>query len=138
MIYTSPYPVKDPLKTINELKSKKGVIIFEPSSNDDKIIETVTDAGALDIDLQDDGSIEVLSSVDDFMGICDALSQQGLHYLSADLQMIPSTTVPLDFEHGLKVMKLVQSLEDDDDVQNVYSNFDVEDDVMEKIMEALS
>ena len=116
---------------VSYLFEKKGVILFSDQHDHNLIFDFVTDKGADDVDIQDDGTIVVSMSADVFDGMCTALDSNKLAYLSADLQMVPSTVVTLDAAVSKKVLTMVQQLEDDDDVQNVYANYDISDDIME-------
>jgi transcriptional/translational regulatory protein YebC/TACO1 len=89
----------------------------------------VLDAGAEEVnDLGE--AFEVVSEPTDLIGVRTALQGAGLEYESAESSFVPSVTVPLDEEGARKIFKLIDALEDSDDVQNVYANFDVSDEVM--------
>ena len=109
---------------VSYLFSKKGLFLFEPGSPQDDIMAVVTEAGADEFDVQEDGSIEVLCEPSAFEVIKNALDQAKLTYVSASIDMIASTTVPLPKEHAEQILHLIEKLEDDDDVQNIYSNGD--------------
>jgi transcriptional/translational regulatory protein YebC/TACO1 len=92
----------------------------------------VIDAGAEEInDLGD--SFEVISEPNDLVAVRTALQDAGIEYDSAESSLVPTMTVPVDEDAARKVFKLVDALEDLDDVQNVYANFDVSDEVMAAI-----
>lgn len=112
------------------LFDKKGQFTFAPGADEDRIMEVAIEAGAEDVEVSDDGSIEVLSLPEDFLAVKDALSDNGLEADSAEVAFIPQTWTELDAETGEKVMRLIDALEDLDDVQNVYTNadFPAEDD----------
>ncbi len=96
---------------------------------EDDVLGAVLDAGAEEVnDLGD--SFEVLSEPGDLVAVRTALQASGLDYESAEQQFVPSMTVEVDAEAARKVFKLVEALEDSDDVQNVYGNFDVPDEVL--------
>lgn len=109
---------------------KKGILIFEPDSPEDQIIEIALNAGAEDVLNKEDGSIEVLTSPESFEAVRIACDEEKLVYASASLDMIPQTTVPIAGEKAEKLLRLIEKLEDDDDVQAVYSNADIPDDIM--------
>ncbi|WLQ14928.1 YebC/PmpR family DNA-binding transcriptional regulator [Hahella aquimaris] len=115
------------------LFSKTGVILFAPDVDEDAVMEAALEAGAQDVISNDDGSVEVQTAAEDFMAVKDALMAAGLTPESADVSMVPATMAPLDVENGEKVMKLIEMLEDLDDVQNVYSNADIPDEVLESM-----
>jgi YebC/PmpR family DNA-binding regulatory protein len=115
------------------LFNRKGVVIV-PSNGlaEDDVLLAVLDAGAEEVnDLGD--SFEVISEATDLVPVRTALQSAGIDYESADVSFLPSVQVPLDEDGARKVFRLVDALEDLDDVQNVYANFDVADDVMEAL-----
>ena len=100
--------------------------------DEDSVMEIVLDAGADEInDLGD--SIEVISEPTDLVAVRTAIQDAGLDYESAEAQMVPSVQVELDADAAGKIFRLIDALEDLDDVQNVYANFDVSDDVMAEV-----
>lgn len=114
--------------------SKKGLITIEKSKVDeDTLMELVLNAGA--DDMQDAGSEwEIHTSVEAFEGVKEAIEKQGIPMLSAQVTMVPSTTIKIeDEELATQIIKLMDALEDNDDVQHVYANFDIPDAIMEKI-----
>lgn len=112
------------------LFSKKGQITFEPGTDEEKIMEAALEAGAEDVLTNEDESIDVVTAPEDFAAVKDALEAAGLEPVNAEVTMIPSTTVALDQETGEKVMKLIDMLEELDDVQNVYSNADFPEEIL--------
>jgi YebC/PmpR family DNA-binding regulatory protein len=115
------------------LFNRKGVVIV-PSNGlaEDDVLLAVLDAGAEEVnDLGD--SFEVISEATDLVPVRTALQSAGIDYESADVSFLPSVQIPLDEDGARKVFRLVDALEDLDDVQNVYANFDVADDVMEAL-----
>lgn len=115
------------------LFSRKGQISFEPGVDEDKLMEAALEAGADDIVTNDDGSIDVMTAFEDYQTVKEALIAAGFKPANADIAMIPSVTVPLDKDGAEKILGLVDMLEDLDDVQNVYTNADIPDDVMEQL-----
>ncbi|GIH17371.1 YebC/PmpR family DNA-binding transcriptional regulator [Rugosimonospora africana] len=114
--------------------SRKGVVIVPKAAqlSEDDVLGAVLDAGAEEVnDLGE--AFEVVSEPTDLIGVRSALQGAGLEYESAESSFVPSVTVPLDEEGARKIFKLIDALEDSDDVQNVYANFDVSDDLMAKI-----
>jgi YebC/PmpR family DNA-binding regulatory protein len=112
------------------LFSRKGVILVTkgPLTEDD-IVTAVLDAGAEEVnDLGE--AFEVISEASDLVTVRSALQSCGIDYDSADAQFVPSSQIPLDEDGARKIFRLIDALEDSDDVQNVYANFDVPDDVM--------
>jgi YebC/PmpR family DNA-binding regulatory protein len=114
--------------------NRKGVVIV-PKANgltEDDVLTAVLDAGAEEVnDLGE--SFEVVSEASDLIPVRQALQDAGIDYESAEASFLPSISVPLDEEGARKVFRLIDALEDSDDVQNVYANFDVSDEIMEKI-----
>ncbi len=115
------------------LFTKLGVMNYSKDSDEEKIMDTALDAGADDIVTLDDGSIEVLTSGESFLMVKEALTNANLPPEHAEVTMRPSTSVELDLEDAQKVMRLVDLLEDLDDVQNVYTNADFSDEVMSQL-----
>ncbi len=112
------------------LFTRKGVVIVSKASGltEDDVLGAVLDAGAEEVnDLGED--FEIVSEATDFMAVRAALDAAGIAYESADVAFLPSVSVPLDDEAGGKVLRLVDALEDLDDVQNVWANFDVSDEL---------
>jgi len=115
------------------LFNRKGVVIVgDGASSEDQILDAVLDAGAEEVnDLG--GPFEVISEATDVVRVRTALQQAGIDYESAEATFLPSVSVPLDADGALKVFKLLEALEDSDDVQNVWANFDISDEVMAQI-----
>lgn len=112
---------------------RKGQISFAPGIDEDALMEAALEAGADDVVANDDGSVDVFTSFSDFIAVNEALTEAGFKSEAAEISMIPSTTTPLDLETAQKVLKLIDMLEDLDDVQNVYSNAEIPDDVMAQL-----
>ncbi len=115
------------------LFARRGVVIVPGSgTSEDAILDAVLEAGAEEVnDL--DGSFEVVCEATDVVEVRQALQAAGIDYDSAEATFLPSVTVPLEEDDARKVFKLVELLEDSDDVQNVYANFDVSDEVMASV-----
>lgn len=111
------------------LFNKVGQISFAPGADEEQIMEVALEAGAEDVEANDDGSIDVTTPWEDFMAVKDALVAAGLEPEGGEVTMVASTTVPLDKSAAEKVMGLVDALEDLDDVQNVYFNGDIPEEV---------
>ncbi|MFK4131005.1 YebC/PmpR family DNA-binding transcriptional regulator [Pseudomonas luteola] len=112
---------------------RKGQISFAPGVDEDALMEAALEAGADDVVTNDDGSVDVFTSFSDFIAVNEALTEAGFKSEAAEISMIPSTTTPLDLDTAQKVLKLIDMLEDLDDVQNVYSNAEISDDVMAQL-----
>tara|TARA_R110002167_G_scaffold110677_1_gene281351 strand:+ start:19777 stop:20520 length:744 start_codon:yes stop_codon:yes gene_type:complete len=112
------------------LFEKKGSIVFPLGSDEEKVLEAALEAGADDMLVHDDGSLEVVTTPEHFGAVKDALAKAGLEIESSEVTMVASTEAELDLEAAEVLLKLVDHLEDLDDVQNVYSNASISDEVM--------
>ena len=115
------------------LFERRGQIGYDAGTDEDALIESALEAGADDVVSHGDGSIDVFTCFEDFAAVRDQLDAAGFTRASADVSMIPATTVALDLEGAESILRLVDMLEDLDDVQNVYSNADIPDDVLEQL-----
>src|SRR4029078_10690879 len=115
------------------LFTRKGVVIVPKNGlTEDDVLLAVLEAGAEEVnDLGD--SFEIVSGGTALIPVRTALQEAGIDYDSADPTFLPSMQVPLDAEGASKVLKLIEALEDSDEVQNVYANFDVSDEIMETV-----
>jgi YebC/PmpR family DNA-binding regulatory protein len=115
------------------LFNRKGVVIVPKEGlTEDAVLDAVLDAGAEEVN--DLGEVfEIVSEAGDLIPVRTALQSAGIEYDSADSSFIPSVTVELDAESARKIFKLIDALEDSDDVQNVFANFDVSDAVMAEL-----
>lgn len=112
---------------------RKGQIIFDKSHDFDTIFEAALEAGADDV--KDDGDcLEVIVEPADFEAVRNHFTTQGLTYQSAEVTMIPQTMSAVTGSQAESLMKMIDVLEDNDDVQNIHANFDIDDDEMEKLM----
>nr|MDJ0958715.1 YebC/PmpR family DNA-binding transcriptional regulator [Arenicellales bacterium] len=112
------------------LFNKVGVIRFADAKYEERIMELAADAGAEDIVSEDDGSVEVITSPEDFDKVQSTLVNSGLTYEDADIVQRASTEVVLNEDDGEKVLKLLDALEELDDVQDVYSNANFPDSLL--------
>jgi YebC/PmpR family DNA-binding regulatory protein len=119
--------------SVSYLFNRKGVVIVPKGAlSEDDLMLAVLDAGAEEInDLGD--SFEVVSEPTDLIPVRTALQDAGIEYDSAESSLVPTMTVPVDEDAARKVFKLIDALEDCDDVQNIFANFDVSDEVMAAI-----
>ena len=116
---------------VSWLFTPKGVISVPAEGQDpDKLFEMAVESGAEDVQI--DETIDVYTASEDFEAVRTGLEQAGVRMESADLKMIPSTWAEVDEKTTLQAMKLIEDLEDLDDVQNVYSNLYISDDLLEK------
>ncbi|MFG2619655.1 YebC/PmpR family DNA-binding transcriptional regulator [Streptomyces sp. NPDC048507] len=119
--------------SVSYLFNRKGVVLLPKGElSEDDVLETVLDAGAEEVnDLGE--SFEIISEATDMVAVRTALQSAGIDYDSADSNFLPTMQVELDEDGARKIFKLIDALEDSDDVQNVFANFDVSDEVMEKV-----
>ncbi|QJD57531.1 YebC/PmpR family DNA-binding transcriptional regulator [Pseudomonas sp. gcc21] len=115
------------------LFTRRGQISYAAGTDEEALLEAALEAGAEDVVTNMDGSLDVFTAFEEFGAVKDALDAAGFISESADVAMIPSTTTTLDLDTAEKVIRLVDMLEDLDDVQNVYSNADIPDDVLEQM-----
>jgi len=117
---------------VSYLFTKKGSLVYEKKDVDEETLAMeAIEAGAEDI-LSEESTIEIVTNPDNFQKVKEALNAKGFKPSSAEVTMVPSTLVKLVGDDAQKVIKLVQSLEEHDDVQNVHANFDIPDDILEK------
>ena len=119
--------------SVNYLFNKVGQVLFPAGANEDTIMEAAIEAGAEDVIVEDDGSIEVLTEPDDFEQVRDGLVGAGLEAETAQITMRASTSASLEVKEASSMIKLLELLEDLDDVQEVYSNADISEDVLAQI-----
>lgn len=115
------------------LFERTGIITFSEGADEEALMEVALDAGAHDVVNNEDGSLEVLTTLETFGATQDALKDAGLVAERAEMTMIASTEVDLDLDGAEKLLKLVEHLEDLDDVQNVYSNANISDDIANQL-----
>ncbi len=119
--------------SVSFLFERKGLIAFNTENDFDAIFEAALEAGAEDV--KDEGdAYEVITDPSDFMDVRDALGEAGLKWQTAETTMIPQNMVQLEGKPAEQMLKMMDKLEDNDDVQNVYANFDISDEEIEKIM----
>lgn len=115
------------------LFDRKGLISFATENDFDTIFEAALEAGAEDV--KDEGdSYEVITAPDQFIEVREALETNGLKWETAEITMLPQTMVQLEGKQAEQMLKMMEKLEDYDDVQNVYANFDISDEDIAQIM----
>jgi YebC/PmpR family DNA-binding regulatory protein len=113
--------------------NKKGSIVIDKKNIDeDALMELALEAGAEDVTTEGN-EFEVITDPASFEKVKKAIDAKGIKHLEARIGMIPSNTVKLEMNKAEQMLKMMEKLEDNDDVQNVYANFDIDDDVMEKL-----
>ena len=115
------------------LFNRIGQISYEPGVDEEALMDAALDAGAEDVLSHDDGSVEVQASFESFLNVKDALVTAGLQPAHAEMTMAADISVPLDLAGAEKLLAMIDGLEDLDDVQNVYTNAEIPDDVMEQL-----
>ena len=115
------------------LFKKIGFISFLANQNEESIMEQAIELGADDVDINDDGTIDVITAPENWLTIKEALTKANLPPAGGEVTMIASTEVTLDATQAEKMIRLSDMLEDLDDVQNVYSNADIPEDILEKL-----
>jgi len=119
--------------SVGFLFDRKGLISFETGQDFDSIFEAALEAGAEDV--KDEGdAFEVITDPSEFIHVRDILEEKGLQWETAEITMLPQTMVKLEGKPAEQMIKMMEKLEDYDDVQNVYANFDISDEEMEKVM----
>jgi YebC/PmpR family DNA-binding regulatory protein len=123
--------------SVSYMFSRKGVVVVPSEQRgrkvtEDDVLEAVLDAGAEEV--EDLGEVfEIRCEASDLIAVRTAVQEAGLDYESAESSWVPSVTVPLDEDGARRIFRLVEALEDSDDVQDVYANYDVSDEVMEAV-----
>jgi YebC/PmpR family DNA-binding regulatory protein len=118
--------------SVSYLFDKRGVIVVDASRYDEDDLMPAIDAGAEDI-ARDDDVFEVITEPSDLAAVREALRDAGVEYESADMTQRPKSRVPLDEADAAKLLKLIDALEESDDVGAVHANFDVDASVLERI-----
>ena len=114
--------------SVARLLTRKGFITLDCEKyTEDEVMEAALEGGAEDVSLSD-GVIEVTAAPEDFEAVAKALEEKSYETTSAEISMVPEAPVTLDKNDVAKVLKLIEKLEDDDDVQNVYSNIEIPED----------
>jgi YebC/PmpR family DNA-binding regulatory protein len=112
---------------------KKGLFVFEKGDTDEEtVMEAVLDSGGEDI-RDEESTLEVITAPEDFEAVKKALNERNVHYLLAEITLVPNSTVKLEDKEAEQMLRLMDGLEDFDDVQKVYSNFDIDDKTLEQI-----
>jgi len=119
--------------SVSWLFSKKGYISFDKNAVDgDKIMEIALEAGAEDI-TEDENEIEVVTNLSSFEPVKKVFDKNGIKYIVAEISMIPQNYVKIEEKNAETMLKLMEALEDSDDVQHVYANFDISAQEMERL-----
>ena len=115
------------------LFTKVGQLSFPPGTDEDRLMEAALEAGAEDVVANDDGSLDVITAPEGFGDVHDSVVAGGLDPEQAEVTMRPSTNVSLDAENARQIIRLIEMLEDVDDVQQVYSNVEISDEILAEL-----
>jgi YebC/PmpR family DNA-binding regulatory protein len=121
--------------SVSWMFSKKGYILLDKANvnlSEDELLSLILDLGIEDLK-QDEKNFEIICAPQDLEKVKSSLEEKGIKYQSAEITFIPSSTVRVTGDTAKRVLELVEALEDHDDVQNVYANFDIPDEIMEQI-----
>ncbi|MFK7915202.1 MAG: YebC/PmpR family DNA-binding transcriptional regulator [Pseudomonadales bacterium] len=113
------------------LFNRQGQIIFAPGADEDQVMEAALEAGAEDIETDDDGALTVTTPWESLSAVVDALNAAGLEADSAEVTMVPTMMAECDASRSETIMTLIDVLDDLDDVQNVYSNAELDEGVLD-------
>ena len=113
----------------------RGLIVFEKANIDEEeLFDLALEAGADDVEeIAEDGIIEVLTTPENFEAVKQAFDEKGWSYVSAEITKIPQNTVKLEGKEAEQMLRLMEKIEDSDDVQNVYANFDIDMELLERL-----
>jgi YebC/PmpR family DNA-binding regulatory protein len=118
--------------SVGYLFTQKGLVVA--TGEEERVMLTALDAGAEDVEDNGDGTYEVITSPSDLATVREALQASGLGVESADITQRPSSWVPVGESEARKIFRLIDALDDLDDVQAVFSNYDIDDEVMERVL----
>ena len=113
--------------------SKVGIISFPETADEDAVMEAALEAGADDVVTHNDGSIDVITSAEDYLSVKEAITEAGFEPMNAQVTMQASTNIELDAKDAEKMLRLIDRLEDLDDVQEVYSNAEISEDILAQL-----
>ncbi len=116
------------------LFTRTGIITFPPGVDEEQMLDTALEAGAEDVVTNDDSSVEVHTTFESYLSVKEALLAAGFQPDSSDVTMVASTHTPLDRDGAEKILRLIDALEDLDDVQSVYTNADIPDEIIEQLI----
>ncbi len=114
---------------VSYMFDQKGLIIFEPGSDEEKIMELALEADAEDVTTDEDNSVEVITSPANYEKVKNAFDRNKIVYASSELTFIAQNTIKLDNDQTEKITRLIEKLEEDDDVQAVHANYELPEDL---------
>lgn len=117
--------------SVSYMFSKTGILSYAPGADEDALMEAALEAGADDVIANDDGSVDVLTTPEGYQAVVDAMGAVGLAPAAAEVTMRAGALAAVDVETGAKLVRMIDALEDLDDVSEVYSNADIPDEALE-------
>jgi len=118
---------------VSYLFDKKGIILFEPGTSEDAVMEIAAEYNVDDVVTTEDGCVEVTMDPTEFETVKNAFIEKKMTFEEASITMIPKTAVTLDVDQAEKIMRFIDKIEEDDDVQEVYGNHEIPEDVLAKM-----
>ncbi len=119
--------------SVSWMFTKKGYLLIEKTqAKEEELMTIALDAGAEDFK-SDEKNYEIITSVQDFEKVKQVIQEKGIKWQDAEITMIPSSTIKVISNEAIQVLALVEALEEHDDVQQVYSNFDIPDEILEQV-----
>ncbi len=116
--------------SVSYMFNKVGILSYAPGTDEDKLTEAALEADADDVVVNDDGSIDILTTPEQYQAVVEAMNSAGLLPVASEVTMRAETLTEVDAETGGKLMRMIDALEDLDDVSEVYSNADIPDEVL--------
>lgn len=119
--------------SVSYLFNKQGLILFAKGSDEDAIMALALEGGAIDVNNDNEGNIQVFSTPEDFLNLKELFTSKGFNSESAEVSLLPTVEVTLNRDDAEKMIRLLDMLEELDDVQEVYSNANIPDDILEQL-----
>jgi YebC/PmpR family DNA-binding regulatory protein len=119
--------------SVNYLFEKKGILQVAFGSDENLVMEMAIEAGAEDIEINNDNSITIFTAPEDFNNIKEVFDSNNIELIDSEISLVPETSISLDIDTSMKVFRLLEVLEDLDDTQKVHSNADFSDEMMEQL-----
>jgi YebC/PmpR family DNA-binding regulatory protein len=121
--------------SVSYMFNKLGIISYPDSVDEDAVMDAALEAGADDVVTQDDGSIDVLTSPEEYLSVKEAMMTAGFESIRSQVTMDAENKAELDVKNAEQMLRLIDVLEDLDDIQDVYSNADISEEVMAQVAE---
>lgn len=119
--------------SVNYLFEKKGILQLASGADENLVMEMAIEAGAEDIEINNDNSITIFTAPEDFNNIKEVFDSNNIELIDSEISLVPETSISLDIDTSMKVFRLLEVLEDLDDTQKVHSNADFSDEMMEQL-----